>query len=154
VKLALRRSAPVDATAWQRFTSWIIRARLVSQYSHAGIVINGTLYHITAKHGAHELGPDEWSPQRWDVIDIGGDDALAIEIFRRVQAGPQGRLQRWVWRLVRGYDWFSLLAFVGPPVRVGWLRYCFELCWLMRMQQEPTDRITPELLLAADRLAR
>lgn len=145
--LALRKDPPVGATLWQRFSCWVIRARLVSQYSHGGIVIDGALYHITSFGGAHVLQPGQWSPARWDLVDVGGDDTQAVELFRRVQAPPKAPMRRLIWRMVNGYDWFSLLAFAGPPVRVSWLRYCFELCWLMRTGEEPSRRVTPEALL-------
>lgn len=86
--LALRETAPENASAWKRFVCWVIRARLASRYSHGGIVINGTLYHITASHGAHSLPLEQWSPERWSLFDVGGDDEAALALFSRVMEGP------------------------------------------------------------------
>lgn len=143
---ALRKGPPTGASLFQRFFCWLIQERLVSQYSHGGIVIDGWLYHVTAAHGYQELAPGEWTPERWDITDIGGDDARAIEIFHEVRRAPEG-WRRHVWRLLKGYDWFSLLAFVLPGIRVWWLNYCFELMWLMRIGLRPTGRVTPETIL-------
>lgn len=145
--LALRRNPSEHATRWQRFACWVIKARLVSQFSHGGIVINGTLYHSTAAHGPHSLSPGEWTPERWDLFDIGGDDQRAIAEFQAACTPPQGWWQRVWWRITKGYDTFSLLAFVGLAVRVSWLHYCFELADRMRTGKKPRGRVTPETLL-------
>lgn len=107
-------------------------------------MIDGTLYHITAAHGPQELGPGEWNPDRWRLIDIGGNDAAALAEWNRIKTPPAG----WrgaVWKLLKGYDFFSLLAFVAFFVRVSWLNYCLEVCWRMA-GQKVTGRVTPEML--------
>lgn len=147
--LALRRGAPENATIWQRFACWVIEVRLASLYNHGGIVIDGTLYHSTAAHGPHSLPPGDWTPERWDLFDIGGDDARALAEFELACTPPRGRWQRLWWRSTRGYDTFSLLAFVGLAVRVSWLHYCFELCARMHSGEKPKERVTPEVLLLA-----
>lgn len=152
MKLALRKDAPAGATLWQRFTCWVIKARLASQYCHGGIVIDGTLYHITSADGPHTLGPGQWSPERWVLIDFGGDDALAKVRFYDATNHPQGPVKRWVWHAVKGYDWVSLLAFAGITARVRWLHYCFELVWFMRTGQAPKFRVTPEMLILLSKL--
>jgi hypothetical protein len=139
MKLAFRKSAPSNATPWQRFACWVIRARLVSQYSHGGIVVQGWLYHSTAAKGLHKMAPGEWSPENWDIFDVGGEWAhrsisrLYLDYF-----GAQ-------------YDWFSLLAFVGLRVRDRRRLYCFEWCWLAMTGQPPAFRVTPEMLLTLGR---
>lgn len=147
MKIALRRDAATGATALQRLFCKLIKLRLVSQFCHGGVDIDGTLYHITATHGPHTLGPGQWNPDAWLLVDVGGDDAKAIELFNDFREPPLGLFQRAIYKLVNGYDWFSLLAFVGPMIRVGWLMYCFELCWLMRKGESPTFRVTPEMLI-------
>ena len=147
MKIALRRDSASDATPIQRLFSKLIKVRLVSQFCHGGVVIDGTLYHITGLHGAHSLAPGEWSPGNWQLVDVGGDDARAVALFNDFCKPLQGWFKRCVYKLTKGYDWFSLLAFVGPMVRVGWLLYCFELCWLMSKGESPDFRVTPELLI-------
>lgn len=154
MKLALRKTAPTNATWVQRLACWAIKARLVSQYCHGGIVIGGVLFHVTAAHGYQKLYPGEWTPEHWDITDVGGNDAAALAIFDTVSKPPAKRWQRVIWRLLKGYDWFSLLAFVGPLVRVWWLNYCFELCWWMMTGQRPTGRVTAEMLLVQALKAR
>ncbi|MGL4680763.1 MAG: hypothetical protein ACRCWC_15465 [Plesiomonas shigelloides] len=148
MKIALRKAPPTGATPVQRFTCGVISARLVSAYSHGAVVIGETLYHITATQGFNKLGPGEWSPEKWTLIDVGGDDVQAQAIFNSASTPPAGRIRSWVFRLFKGYDWISLMAFAGVKINIIWLTYCFELCWYMRTGQRPTFRVTPEMLLA------
>lgn len=145
--LALRRDAPVGASWSQRFFCWLIRARLASQWCHGGIVIDGVLYHSTCARGPHALSPGQWTSAHWDLIDIGGDDAQARREFEAACTPPTGWWRRLWWRITKGYDSFSLFAFVGLAVRVSWLHYCFELCYRMRTGVKPGVRVTPEMLL-------
>ena len=147
MQLALRRDASSDATAIQRLFCKLIKARLVSQFCHGGIVIDGVLRHITGSHGPQVLQVGQWTPEKWLLVDIGGNDIKAIELFNQFCMPPQSWFQRLVYKITKGYDWFSLLAFVGPMVRVGWLQYCFELCYLMRNCVSPEFRVTPEMLI-------
>jgi hypothetical protein len=147
MKIALRREAATGSTFIQRLFCKLIKARLVSRFCHGGVVIDGSLYHITGAHGPHTLAPGQWNPTAWVLIDVGGNDARAIELFNAFCQPPQGLFRRWVFQLTQGYDWFSLLAFVGPMVKVGWLQYCFELCWLMCKGDPPDFRVTPEILI-------
>lgn len=147
MKAAFRRDPAVDATALQRLANWAIKARLVSQYGHGGVVIDGTLYHVTANGGYHTLPPGEWTPERWDLFDVGGDDAAAMARFYDASTPPDGRFKRWLWETVKGYDWFSLLAFVGLFIRVRWLHYCFELQYHMITGEYPKQRVMPEVIL-------
>lgn len=132
--LALRKGPPENATIWQRFACWVTKVRLVSQFSHGGIVIDGVLYHATATCGLHALRPGEWHPERWDLIEVGNarDDA-ARDAFLRL-AGAE-------------YDWLSLLAFVGLRVRDSSRMYCYEWCWIALTGEVPRERVTPEMLL-------
>lgn len=147
MKIALRRDPASGATAIQRLFSKLIKVRLVSGFSHGGVVINGVLHHITGSHGLQKLPPGEWEAEKWLLVDVGGDDARAVALFDEFCKPPRGLFQRLTYKLTKGYDWFSLLAFVGPMVRVGWLMYCFELCWFMRKGQSPEFRVTPEMLI-------
>jgi hypothetical protein len=134
MKIALRRDAASDATTMQRFACAVIKARLVSQYCHGGIIIKGDLYHATATHGLHKIEAGQWTPDRWDVFDLGIErDAEALALFEK-HAGMN-------------YDWFSLLAFVGPRVSDETRVYCFEWAWWSSTGEVPTVRITPEMLI-------
>ena len=133
MKLALRKSP--DSSKWNhKAAAAIISARLVTRYPHAGIVIGDTLYHATASNGVHaEPFP---GGDNWVLVDIGGDDAKAIELF----AEEEGK----------GYDWFSLLAFALIPARDSRRWYCYELAHYLMTGKKPVDRVTPEdLLLSA-----
>ncbi len=132
--LALRKYPPAGATLWQRFACWVIKARLVSQYCHGGVVVNERLLHTTATGGLHCVSPGNWSPENWDLFDVGGDDGEAAEQFIRYEGVD--------------YDWFSLLAFVGPRVRDSHRFYCFEWCWLAMTGEHPKNLVTPEMLLS------
>lgn len=145
MKLALRTQYAADASWLDRRANDVIRARLVTKYPHAGIVIGDTLYHSTAKQGPHKT--TEWHPERWALIDVGGDDQKAIYAFESIIVKPEGWFRRLVRKITKGYDFASLLAFVGIPVRDSRSVYCFELCWLMMTGKHPTERVTPESLL-------
>ena len=148
MKLALKKEHSVNATTPQKVFSNLIKARLVSEYSHSGVVIDGVLYHVTGSKGYDKAQPGEWDPAKWDVNDIGGDDGRAKSEFEKASTPPEGGFKRFVWKLLKGYDWFSLVAFVGPLVRVSWLNYCFELSFRMITGEKPTFRVTTERLLA------
>lgn len=130
MKLALRKTAATDATFLDKIGTWLIKARLVTRYPHAGIVIGDKLYHATGKRGLHVT---EFHPERWELIDIPGDDIDALRLFAEWD-GAQ-------------YDWFSLLAFVGLRARDSSRMYCYEWCYLVMTGEHPKDRVTPETLL-------
>lgn len=133
--LALRRLPPADATRMQRLSCATIQARLVSAYSHGGIVIDGVLYHATAARGLHKLRAGEWTPERWDLFDVGGDDAAALALFQKYKGAA--------------YAWLRLLTFLGfKAVRDLTKMYCFEWCFLAMAGVFPTERMTPEKLFA------
>lgn len=134
MQLALRRTPPTNATLWQRFACWVIKTRLVSQYCHGGIVIDGHLYHATAKRGLHTLKPNEWSPQNWDIFEVCGDSDLALYNFKEHEGAS--------------YDWVSLLTFIGLSVRDTSRFYCYEWCYFAKTGKIAKNKITPEVLLA------
>jgi len=139
MKLALRTKPASDA--WNhRLANWIIKSRLVTRYSHSGIVIGNTLYHSTATDGV--IKTDDWTPENWVLIDVGGNDQKALDVFDSLEGGR--------------YDWFSLLAFVGIKARDSKAAYCYELSAHMMTGKHPTDRVTPEdlLMLAIDMKGR
>ena len=147
MKLASKKDAPANATLSQKLACWIIKARLVSMYSHAGIVIDGDLYHMTSTKGWEVVKAGDWSPEKWDLTDFNGDKEKVKELFRKKSLPPTGTVKSLVWKLCKGYDWFGLLAFVGPKVRVSWLDYCFEWCYLAITGNAPKGRVTVEILL-------
>ena len=141
MQLALKKSPASDAGAWDKALSWLIKARLASSYCHGGIVIDGDLYHVMPREGLCRVAAGDWSPQRWDLFDIprsGRGTACraqtALALFKRF-AGAD-------------YDWLSLLAFVGLPIRDHARFYCFEWCYLGITQRLPHGRVTPERLLS------
>ena len=135
MKLALKRTPASNATWMQRAFAALTRWRLVSQYSHGGVVVNGYLIHATAQHG---LMIERFNPARagWDLFELGtARDAEVERLFDTLGAVK--------------YDWISLLAFVLPwRVSDHKRLYCFEWCALA-MGLDVKGRITPELLLGA-----
>ncbi|MFA5898074.1 MAG: hypothetical protein WC829_03055 [Hyphomicrobium sp.] len=131
MKLALRTGPAVDATFMHRLASDVIKARLVTDYPHAGIVIGDLLYHASAKGGLQCV---PYTPERWELIELGDDfDADALESFEKYQGA--------------GYDWVSLLAFAFISARDSKRFYCYEWCYLAMTGKNPTSRVTPETLL-------
>jgi hypothetical protein len=131
MKLALRTQPASDAKWLDKAAHEVIKARLVTRYPHAGIVIGDTLYHATAKRGLHA---SEYTPERWTLIDVGDAlDGFALDLFASAEGAK--------------YDWFSLLAFVGLKARDSRRYYCYEWVYHCMTGEHPTQRVTPETLL-------
>lgn len=104
--LTLKRTPASNATYKQRCIARLIKWRLCSQYSHAGVVVNGMLYHVTPQRGlCVEAFDINTASAGWDFMDCGKRfDAVALALFKRL-AGAQ-------------YDYFEWCARVmGLPVR-------------------------------------
>ena len=111
------------------------RARLVTQWPHAGMVVNGVLMHSNLANGLHASTFTGGSG--WDLIGL--PDAIAPQV--------QGLFDKY-----KGaqYDAISQLAFVLPwRVSDGGRLYCYEWCYLAMTGQNPHWRMTPEQLLFA-----
>lgn len=130
MKLALRRGPAEGASLVDSIASWIIKTRLVTRFPHAGVVIGENLYHSNGKKGLHV---DKLDGADWLLIDIGGDDARALSLFKEFEGSK--------------YDWLSLLAFVGLKATDSRRFYCYEWCYLAMTGSQYRGRVTPELLL-------
>jgi hypothetical protein len=130
MKLALRKGPAPDANALGKLSATAIKLRIVTNYPHSGIVIDGDLYHATAQHG---VIAEPFDPEGWEVFDIGGDDARALSLFKEQEH--------------KGYDWVSLFAFVMVNASDSQRWYCFELSFYLMTGKRPGDRVTPETLL-------
>lgn len=129
--LALRPGASTRARWIDKLATWVIKVRLVTQYPHAGIVINGRLYHANGAKGLHSTTYD---PALWVLIDQGTErDKRVLDLFA-IKRGSK-------------YDWFSLLAFVGLRSRDSNRYYCYEWCFHAMTGRHPTERVTVETLL-------
>ena len=130
VYLALRHTSPKGF--FPRLFAQLTKTRLVTQYPHGGIVIDGILYEATFKHGVRSI---EFNPTGWDLFKI--DKVSKTDMLARF-AQVKGR----------PYDWFSLLAFVVPfRASVAKWFYCYELAYFMMTGTIAIKRITPEDLL-------
>jgi hypothetical protein len=129
VFLALRKT---DAKGFASLFSKATRARIMTSYPHAGIVTNGTLYHITARYG---MTAEKFkNSQDWDLFHV---DAIDSEVLKRYNEHKAAK-----------YDWLSLLGFVLPwRVSVSKWLYCYEWSYLAITGNLPKERITPEKLL-------
>lgn len=128
--LALRHTSPPGF--FQGVFANVTKARLVTQYPHAGIVVDGVLYEATFKHGVHSVKFDQTGWHLFTIDKVDKNDLLTR--FKQVEGRP--------------YDWFSLLAFVVPfRVTVAKWFYCYELCSFMLDGNIPAKRVTPETLL-------
>lgn len=132
MKLALRTTPASDATWNEKLAHWGIKTRLVTAYPHGGIVIGNTLYHSTARGGVHAVA--DWTPDRWELFDVGGDDVAALARFKEREGND--------------YDWIGLLPFVGVPGSDSGRDYCFELAFYMMTGRKPGRLVTAETLLA------
>lgn len=130
--LALKKTPAKDAGIFARFAAWLIKARLVSQYCHGGIVDGRVLTHATPKHGLHAT--EYFDSGAWELYPAAVDPHLLEERFIQCES--------------ERYDWFSLLAFVGIKSRDSDRMYCYEWCWYALTGEIPMQRITPEILLS------
>ena len=136
--LVLKKNPYKNEPIHVRMFSQLIKWRLVSKYSHGGIVVGDRLFHCTSK-GLVEA-PWEYDDVVWDMIDLGIDkDDYVLDLFKQLKGTK--------------YDWFSLLGFLLPwRVTNRKAMYCFEWC-LLAMGGVITERVTPEnlYLLAIDK---
>lgn len=145
VKLALRKTPAANASWLGVVTCKITQERLVSDYCHGGIVVDNVLYHMTANDGLKKS--EKYTPELWDLFDAShvAKSAQVIDIYEKTKHAK--------------YNWAGLLAFAGLA-KVGeaiakywgvkdalWL-YCYEWQWYALTGVAPTQRITPEKLLA------
>lgn len=132
VKLALRYKLPAEAPKMAAIGTKLIEVRLVTNFSHGGILIGSDLYHSNAAHGVHKEADADLSG--YMLIDLGDEhDARALALFAMVEG--------------KDYDWFSLGAFVITNMRDSERWYCFELCYLLMTGNIPLARVTGEVLL-------
>ena len=112
--------------------SRLTRARLVTNYPHGGVIVDGELLHITARDGMHATS--DYRLADWDLFRVGVESSLVRKRFHDCIGCK--------------YDWLSQLSFVLPwrvSVR-DWL-YCFEWIFLAVTGELPGRRVTPEDLL-------
>lgn len=130
MKLALRMSP--DSDKWNhKLAAEIIKARLVTKYPHAGIVIGDTLYHSTSAKGVHsEPFPHS---DNWLLIPYGNNDKEALTRYEQ--------------RKNRPYDYVSLTAFAGVKASDSQRDYCYELAYFMKTGRLANGRVTVETLL-------
>lgn len=127
--LALRHAAPPGLMP--RLFHWITKARLLTDYPHAGIVRNGRLMHTNLSKGLHA---ELFNARGWSLFPLAENGMVDVRFADH--AGTP-------------YDWFSLLAFVLPwRIRDRRRMYCYEWCWLAMTGDHPSCRVTPEMLLA------
>jgi hypothetical protein len=130
MKLALRKTD--TPTLFGKLFNLATRWRLHTDYPHAGIVIDGSLYHTTYSRGLHR---SPFSPDGWDVFEVDAEPSYVRAMFN-VRKGAK-------------YDAISLLAFLLPwRIRDSRRLYCYEWCWLAITGENPSERVTPEKLLA------
>jgi hypothetical protein len=134
MQLAFRRNASERSNITGRIFNAATRARLVSEYCHGGLVIDGNLYHATFNDGLHCVEAGQWEPEKWELIDIGdARDAQALALFAKHKGAK--------------YDAFSLLCFVGLRIHDDNRFYCFEWMMFVLDPENVTDRATPEKIL-------
>lgn len=135
MQLALKQSAPANATRWQRLAAQLIRLRLCTTYCHGAVVINGDLYQATAARGVHAIPAGDWEPEKWVLVPFGGPtcDARALQLFASVDGSA--------------YDWWGVMRFVLPALSQrpqAW--YCFELASYLKTAERERGLVTPENL--------
>jgi hypothetical protein len=146
--IALRKDHATNANFVQKVFSALIKERTVSDYCHSGVVVGDKLYHVTGTKGYQVLEAHEWNPSNWTLLPVDVPEQEVIDRFYEVSKEPNQLFKKYIFGLTKGYDFFSLLAFVGIKSRVSYLNYCYELSWFMVTGLIPTTRITVEKLYA------
>jgi hypothetical protein len=127
--LALRRTNPPGLLP--AAFAWLTRWRLHTTFPHAGIVVDGVLFHATFAHG---LTAEPFDARGWQLYPI--------------ECGADRVRDRFAENAGARYDWFSLLGFVLPwRVSVRRWLYCYEWAFLAMTGAAPGIRVTPEILL-------
>jgi hypothetical protein len=126
MELGLKRGHTVSAS--------LIRARLVSSYSHSAVLIGDRIYHSTL------LGGGVRSDEATDAV-------LGEYVWYKVTVPNDYGIGRYEEREGNGYDLFSQLAFILPGKYSDATRdYCFELT-LHMLGGKVTGRVTAETIL-------
>ncbi len=128
VYLALRKR-PKDGLL-HKLSAWLISFRLVSEYHHGGIVCDGVLYDVTAKHN---MSASKFDNEGWDLIRVYTTKEKVLSLYKKHKDVK--------------YDYFSLLAFLGLKASDSKRLYCFEWCYLVITGDKPKGRVTVETLL-------
>lgn len=130
IYLALKKTAPKGLFAKAFF--YLTKARLVTKYPHAGVMIDGLVYEINFKNGAQILN---FVKEEWDLFPVNVNSDTVKDRFNNVCDAQ--------------YDWFSLIGFVLPwrVSKENWL-YCYELAFYLLTGALPQGRVVPETLLA------
>ncbi len=136
--LALRHSRP--KSFFHRIFDSMTRIRLVTNYPHAGVAMFGSggirLLHTNLAKGLHSQDLSGAEIEGWHFVALPKEIELSVNV-------------RFFQRMRSGYDWFSLLAFVLPwRVSDSSRMYCFEWCWYAMTGENPSFRVTAEMLLA------
>jgi hypothetical protein len=143
MQLLLRKGPNPSSTWYEKLGAYTIMGRLVTDYPHAGIELNGILYHADAKHGLHDV-PLTNGIGTWLKIDLGADnDDKLIQLYNSRKGAK--------------YDWLSLFAFTPlnwianklgkTDIRYAKWIYCFEWCHEAITGEIPKGKVTPESLL-------
>ncbi len=131
--VALRKELGPSAAGTSKVFSKAVGARLVTHYSHGGLLLNNDLLHSTYKDGLHKAAI--LMEDRWDLFRV--PEALEPFVASRFKY-MQGTK----------YDAVSLFAFLLPwRVRDSKRMYCFEWMWYGLTGTIPNFRVTPEMLL-------
>jgi hypothetical protein len=100
MKIALYKGPP-DSDDWvHNATHGAIKLRTFSKYSHAELVIDGYCYSSSNRDGGVRRKKINLDSGRWDVFEIEGDEAYALEWFRQHEGA--------------GYDWGAIINYVIP----------------------------------------
>ena len=130
VYMAFRKTPPTDPTLFQEVACSLTKARLVSQYCHGGMVVNGELLHVNTKYGLFKEG---FTESNWDIFEVKANKQFILDLFDMYKGTP--------------YDWFSLIAFVGLSASDSDKLYCYEWMYLCLTGKNPSFRVTPEILM-------
>jgi hypothetical protein len=126
--LALRKTLPSGTI--KKTISTLIKWRLHTNYPHAGIVEDGVLYEMTTRG----LIKSKSLLDGWDLFPVVPKQS-ADNLYKKL--------------LGIKYDYVSEIAFVLPiKIRDAKRMYCYEFCYRVMTGDNPSSKVTPELLLA------
>lgn len=133
VFLAFKSTAPTNPTIFQELAVKAVKSRLVSKYSHGGVVVGDNLLHVTTHDGLHMVKSGDWNPDNWTLFEVDADADQVLALFEQYKGYD--------------YDWFSLLAFTGLKASDSKKLYCYEWIYLALTGINPNFRVTPEILM-------
>lgn len=115
---------------WHGLVAWLVRTWLAGPYSHCELVFSdGMSASSSWMDGGVRFKRIEFNPERWDMLDVQGDEEAARTWFLVHEGMP--------------YDVLGLLGFIARPIRGGRRRWFCSEAVMAALGYEESWRFDP-----------